>query len=211
MLAQYISRVLAFAGRGLVLRTDALQILIAALLPAFFQIIDLPMPETTATAIAAYVGYGLAIFFLMRIVAAPYFLWRAVMDNAADLQRRLGEPEFLERQRLADANVADKLTLAKSLGQLKYWVQAVVLASRNAEGAAMDSLNLARRAVGLSAEELSYDEALRHKCFEVVNLCDRVVVGTREGADVRIETSELNNAVTGVQRYLRTGDKAGLA
>lgn len=115
----YIGAVLRFAFKGAILRTDQLSIVAAVSVPAIFHTSGSPMPEWAGSyaslAILILVGAGVGL----RLVTAPYFLWRGQNTVIADLKRQLDSPRHLERQHLAKILAEERQHVADEVSRIR--------------------------------------------------------------------------------------------
>jgi hypothetical protein len=112
MLWQYIGLILSFSLRRSTIRTDIMQILAASALPAAAKFAGLKMPETASNDILAYIGLATIAFIVLRLLCAPYFIWREQVGNIGELRAELSRPERLVLAKLAKhrARARAKLT-----------------------------------------------------------------------------------------------------
>lgn len=118
----YLGAVLRFACKGAILRTDQLSIVAAVLVPAVFVASGRSMPEWAA----AYVAWAIIILVVgvigLRLLMAPYFLWREQNAKIAELERKQDSPRILERQELARLLAAERRMVAEEATRIRTFI-----------------------------------------------------------------------------------------
>lgn len=104
---QYIGKVLSFTLRGSVKQADSWQILIGGtalpsiIIGVFFQIVGLNVPTFDAAQFPTYLGYGFLVWLCIRLLIAPFFIWREQFEESVELRLELSKPERIVLERLA--------------------------------------------------------------------------------------------------------------
>lgn len=115
MLWQYIGLVLSFSLRRSTIRTDIMQILAASALPAAAKFAGIKMPETASNDMLAYIGLATIAFIVLRLLCAPYFIWREQTAHIRDLKLELSKPERLVFAKIAEHRAKARAKLAAAL------------------------------------------------------------------------------------------------
>lgn len=95
--------------------TDALQILAASALPAISTLFGLKLPEDAGTLVLAYIGLAALTFFAIRLLWAPYSIWKEQAGEISRLQIELSKPERMVMERLARHRAKARAKLAAKL------------------------------------------------------------------------------------------------
>ena len=120
MLIKYLIKIFGFTFRGLVIRTDALQILLAAAFPSIYHIMGWPMPSELAPSIAAYIGYAVGTFLLMRLVAAPYFIWKEDQKKIKSIEDKLLLPDKRAKEQMLKAITKRRIDLIDQVNEITF-------------------------------------------------------------------------------------------
>jgi hypothetical protein len=122
MIWQYIGLVLSFAFRRSTIRTDVMQILAASALPAFAKFAGLKMPESASGDVLAYIGLATIAFIFLRLVSAPFFIWREQIGEIGALKLELSAPERIELERMAKLRAKKRVALAAEIRNFHWTV-----------------------------------------------------------------------------------------
>lgn len=76
MIYVFIKSCFKFAIKDSFYRIDCASTLIGVLVPSLYWWNGKPMPETTVGQISFYIGFALLIIVLIRLLVAPYFVWK---------------------------------------------------------------------------------------------------------------------------------------
>lgn len=115
MLWNYLGRVFAFAFRRTTPAIDGLQVVAASALPAIARISGAHFAANASTDALAYIGFAAIAFVLLRLLSAPYFIWRDQSQEIAQLKHDLNLPERRERALLTKKRVKYRLKLASHI------------------------------------------------------------------------------------------------
>jgi hypothetical protein len=127
MLWRFIGLVLSFAFRRTTNAIDGSQVVLASALPAVAKVIGVPFaPDTSADGLA-YIGLAAVAFVGLRLISAPYFVWKEQSGEIGDLRLELEKPERIELDALARKRAQARLDLAKLTGKIR-WELAVLAA-----------------------------------------------------------------------------------
>ncbi len=75
------------------------------------------MPADLTLDMLAWVGYAFAGLLIVRLVTAPYFIWKDDQAKLSGLEARLSEPDQKVREHLAGALADSRLKLADGLSE----------------------------------------------------------------------------------------------
>jgi hypothetical protein len=180
MKESYLASVLRFAVKGFVFRTDAMQILLASLVPAYFQAKGVAMPEGTANIVLTYIAYGTITFMALRFVTAPYFIWKEQNETIDALQKVMDEPKRLSAKNQAEHLTKLKMSLADDVGKLKY-LALIHGIGRNTgpKNSVSDFFAASNRASAL-VEQLPNSDDLAKRCREFICQCNIVFGDDRD-------------------------------
>ncbi len=112
MLWNYLGQIFAFAFRRTTPAIDGLQVVAASALPAIARISGAHFAANASTDALAYIGFAAIAFVLLRLLSAPYFIWRDQSQEIAQLKHDLSLPERRERELLVKNRVKSRLNLA---------------------------------------------------------------------------------------------------
>jgi hypothetical protein len=152
MLWNYIGEVFRRAWSPAPRVTDALQVLAASALPAVGKFAGLNLPQTADSDALAYIGLAALSYIAIRLVWAPYSLWKDQKAEIKELRSDLSKPERLIIERLADhraearATLAGKLEDYQTLAYYEDWSDT----AKQASGAQMSEIRHLQARAGLS-------------------------------------------------------------
>ncbi|TVR11122.1 MAG: hypothetical protein EA385_01915 [Salinarimonadaceae bacterium] len=105
----YLSLVFAFVFQRAFLRIDIASAVVSALAPGVFFLWGYEMDPTGIT-LSVWLLAAIGVAFAIRVVCAPYFIWRRDQKRIAELQAEIDEPREKRRRemknRLIDARMA---------------------------------------------------------------------------------------------------------
>lgn len=101
MLAEYTKSVLSRAISPAMRFTDGLQLAVAVAVPAFAKFSGVSVGAAANETAFAYVGAALVSLIVIRLLWAPYALWKDQSSRIEDLQEQLARPAHMVRQLLA--------------------------------------------------------------------------------------------------------------
>lgn len=93
MIGNYLFRCIGFAIQKSIRGADALSILAALAIPAWYWWKDKPMPENILGFYAFCILAVIAAFILVRLFTAPYFMWKEDQKTIKALEKKLLNPE----------------------------------------------------------------------------------------------------------------------
>lgn len=111
----FFGRLLRFAARGFVVRTDALQIVVAAAAPGLASMLGIELPANASDSLAAYLLLVVLAWATLRLVTAPYFIWKEDQETIRGLEERLGRPGQVRREETARITAQARATFAARL------------------------------------------------------------------------------------------------
>jgi hypothetical protein len=193
----YLAKIATFVFSRTVIRTDALQVIAAAAIPAAYRLARLPMPDSTSTEIAAYIGLFISAYLLIKLICAPYFIWREDQKNIKEIRDAASSPEAEMRKYAMKAVANDRIALAGAIAALRASVTQI---RQRQATIPSDEWVSSRGEVIRLAERLSFDEKLSQDCREVVHLGDLIVDSVKNHEDCRGEVSSLEQLSKDVQR-----------
>ncbi|MBE1525704.1 hypothetical protein GGC65_000160 [Sphingopyxis sp. OAS728] len=101
MFAEYAKSVLSRAISPAMRFTDGLQLAVAVAVPAFARFSGVSVGEAANDTALAYVGAALVSLIAIRLLWAPYELWKEQSIRIVELQGELARPTHMVRQLLA--------------------------------------------------------------------------------------------------------------
>lgn len=120
MFVQYIGLLFSFAFRRSTVRTDVMQILAASALPGVAKFAGFKMPDTASNDVLAYIGLATIAFIVLRLIYAPYAVWKEQLSEMGVLREELAKPERVEANRLAEIRAEAKADLAYVIAQMGF-------------------------------------------------------------------------------------------
>jgi len=168
MSASYLTAILRFTFRRLVLRTDALQIILASAIPALYHWAGLKMPAGLPTTTLAFIGYAALGWLTLRLVTAPYFIWREQNERIRSLEDEVNSPELVERKILAERRAGLRIELVDILGKLKV---SALNRNRPRDADLLEMHELTTRATAV-AEQFSHDQILIQGTRDFTQYCN---------------------------------------
>lgn len=114
----YSSRILEKALAPTIRAIDVLGFTIPPIVAAYYWLIGRTMPEAMGQAIGLWIlGGGLA-FVILRVLSAPYFVWKEDQAAIAELRSTLAAPQTREAAELWK----HRLELRRELGECLGWI-----------------------------------------------------------------------------------------
>jgi hypothetical protein len=114
----YLEAIAHFAWRRSLVLTDRLSIIIGVLVPAIARVTGKPVAEDLASTLA----WGAIIIVLggvaLRLITAPYFIWREQNKTIAELRAGLAAPEHSMKQAIHADIAAARIGLFEQLSRI---------------------------------------------------------------------------------------------
>lgn len=151
----YLGLIVSRAFAGAVLFTDKLAILAGVLTPAFFQASGEAMPEWVAGYIAWAIIITVAGGILLRLLTAPYFIWREQNSRIAKLEHELASPERQMKEKITDYLADCRLDFVNEI----FRVQEMALSTSTKDPTDLLAFQTNERIQRL-LKELAFDEEL---------------------------------------------------
>jgi hypothetical protein len=95
--------------------TDGLQVLAASAFPAVGKFVGIKMPTDIGNDTLAYIGAATLAFIFIRLVWAPYAIWKDQNTDMAGLRLELSKPERLLFEKLVKHRARARIKLAAEL------------------------------------------------------------------------------------------------
>ena len=121
MLWAYIGLVLRFALRRTTPIIDALQTIAASAVPALAKLAGVKMAANATDSVLAYIGLAAVAFVILRLVSAPYFIWKEQTIGIESLKSEISAPGRLEAMRMAKLRAKSRAKMARITHQM-YWI-----------------------------------------------------------------------------------------
>lgn len=203
MKENYLTSVLRFALKGFVLRTDAMQIILASLVPAYFQARGVAMPDGIANIVLTYIAYGAIAFVTLRFVTAPYFIWKEQNAKILALQDIVDEPKRSSAKRQAEYITDLKLELSTLIGGVSSFALEHGPLNKSIEfwNKIQDDIDLARA----KANELSHNEELWDLCNDTIHFIGLVLRDKQEHKINQEDRNKLNELSKKTLKLLQSG------
>lgn len=169
----YFKAVLKYAVRGFVGRTDGFQIVLASLVPAFYQIMGRPMPVETQNVVLTYIAYATFGFIIIRLITAPYFVWRDQEVKIAELKEKAEEPLRQAAIKKMERTFNLKSALSKEISKLTAAALDYSAVSQIADYwlGIQDRINDVRGRL----PEIAHDQQLWDQCQDVLHLIEILI------------------------------------
>ncbi|MCJ2133017.1 hypothetical protein MKK69_02865 [Methylobacterium sp. J-026] len=120
----YLSLVVKMAFARWAPRTDLWSGALGALIPCFYVLSGRPVPDNVTTLVAeiavGFVFSGIAV----RLLLAPYLIWKSDQATIADLKRQLEEPARLRREATENAFQQARVDFAIEMRKFLYGTDA---------------------------------------------------------------------------------------
>lgn len=98
--------------------TDGLQIAAASALPALANFAGYDLPPSAEGSVLAYIGLAAIALLGIRLVWAPYSLWKEQMGEAAGLRLELSKPERMVWEHLARLRAQRRLQVTRLVDEM---------------------------------------------------------------------------------------------
>ncbi|HET7709009.1 MAG TPA: hypothetical protein VFK50_05675 [Sphingomicrobium sp.] len=120
MIWRYIGLVVAFAFSRSLLLTDRLSFMIGPLITAVLWLRGEPVPDNVAALIATATVATIAAVLLLRLLAAPFFVWKEDQLALASLRDQVGRPERVGAEEFSRIKAKRRLELVANLRDM-HW------------------------------------------------------------------------------------------
>jgi hypothetical protein len=178
--AAYFGRVWSFAFQKFTIRTDGMQIVAASLVPLLAPYLGIKNPSQANSEVLAYIGMAVLALILIRLLCAPYYIWK---EDQATIDRLVAELEAPERRAQASMEEhrdALRRELGDKLADLVAFTEAarvpMVLATYSGDHLAKTTTRIAEL-----ISQLSYDVTLRVASINLQGLCLNIMREIHEG------------------------------
>src|SRR5262249_54692286 len=141
--------------------TDQLSVYAAVLVPAALALWGPAMPEALGGYAAVAIVTLVSCLAVLRLLSAPYAVWREQAKEIDDLRKELAKPEQIERHRLAEHLADVRAKLSNELAEIS---QAAM--GHDQKGGTVSS----SRAEKL-INQMAYEEPLASMCREYLHHC----------------------------------------
>jgi hypothetical protein len=181
----YLLRVLRFAFRGFAIRTDVWYAIISLAVSALTGGTDKPVSEITTHDVAWYFLIAVAVYMGLRLLAAPYYLWKEDQSEISRLRAETNWPDRYEDEATLRYRVALRTELSDQLAKLVSIAEYSTVPATLAliyEGREQEILQTSFR-IREIISALSYDVALRVTCINLTDLCHRIMNAASERED----------------------------
>lgn len=181
----YLRRVLQFAFRGFAIRTDVWYALVSIAVSALTGAGDKPVSEITTHDIAWYFLTALGVYLTLRLVAAPYYLWK---EDQAEINRLREEADWPNRYE-TESSLKYRLELRNELSEklAKFITMAefstVPETMELFYGTRSDEISTTRIRINEIISALSYDVSLRVTCINLRGLCEKIMLASVRGEE----------------------------
>lgn len=157
----YIGEVLKRAFAPTVRVTDGMQIAAASALPAIGKFSGVRMPETIDNDALSYIGAATLAFVIIRLLWAPYAIWKDQVADANELRLALSKPEKLLAEKLVKHRAKARIKLASELEDFQTFAFSEVWEGYAAQESAM-LMNKIRRLQAEAGLSDTFDDARRY-------------------------------------------------
>ncbi|WP_193176730.1 hypothetical protein [Oricola nitratireducens] len=117
MLGEFITRSVRFALRPSLRWADALSVFATLAVPAWFWIKEAPIPEWGPGFIAILILSIVVALIFLRVLSAPYFVWKVDKEALQRLQSTLADSSRRRRVFFEDRFLSDRYELSKKINQ----------------------------------------------------------------------------------------------
>ena len=118
MFLVYLGEVVKRAFSPAARLTDGLQIAVASALPAAARFAGVEMGPSTQNDALAYIGLVAVSLIVIRVLWAPYDMWREQSGLVADLKLELTKPERLITEHMAKRKAKNRIKILEHLRQV---------------------------------------------------------------------------------------------
>jgi hypothetical protein len=190
---RYLGRVWTFAFRRFALRTDAMQILAASLVPMIAPYLGVQNPSQANSEVLAYIGMAILALVVIRLLSAPYFIWREDQAEIRELRHELDAPDRREMEAGLDHRIALRRELAEKLAKLISVAQMSQTPEmlEMAYGHRKNELGETTARISEIITALSYDVALRVTCLNLEQLCWKIIQKAGQKEDISADLTRL--------------------
>lgn len=185
----YSIRILEKALSPTLRAMDVLGFTIPPIVAGYYGLAGKPMPEEIGQAIAFWILGGSIALILLRLVSAPYFVWREDQDKIAELMMEVAAPLRGEMMKLAEIRAEARAEVADNLSAMNTITERARLGNDQARQKLIELMERNDGLIGRLNACRVFDEAYTH--YALLSL-DRV-----EGKDSgnNSERLDLGNAL----------------
>tara|TARA_A100001391_G_scaffold204831_1_gene202058 strand:+ start:338 stop:973 length:636 start_codon:yes stop_codon:yes gene_type:complete len=102
--------------------TDVVGFCFPPMVAVYFNIRGQDMPDGFETWMLALIGYAFAGVLVLRLLSAPYFIWKEDQARICQLEMSLDRPNQQMRERLAETLASSRIQLADGLSTFNHFV-----------------------------------------------------------------------------------------
>ncbi|MCJ8509029.1 hypothetical protein MUU53_14015 [Rhizobium lemnae] len=116
---RYLKLILEFAFRRSLMRIDIYAAVLTAIGPALFFAAGLTIPPDLTVYISLVVAAMVVATLILRVISAPYFIWKADQAEILRLNEELASPQRHARKALMEQFATEKFQLLRQLMRIK--------------------------------------------------------------------------------------------
>lgn len=168
----YLAAIWRFASPKAVTRLDTWQVIVGRSLPLFYRLRGLPMSSDATTYWLSLLGLLALGTFLIRVLIAPYFIWKEQQAKISHLTAKLDEPRQLQL-RIAAENIAKlKLPLIEMIGAMRSAAFTYGIGRLDTDAMKQKLTDYGRTTEQFrkQIEQLSHERDLHTKCMDFAHL-----------------------------------------
>lgn len=174
----YGSRILEKALAPTIRAIDVLGFTLPPIVAAYYWLVGRTMPEEIGQAIGLWILGGGLTFIAVRLLSAPYFVWREDQARIAELQTQLDAPERQAEAEMRLFTTGLRKEISKALGELAATVtqpKAVFTKGLVTEGDIWSQVRNVDRIIS----QISYDVPARIASIQFRNACVAILAGEK--------------------------------
>ncbi|MGX8007937.1 hypothetical protein ACVDG8_002475 [Mesorhizobium sp. ORM8.1] len=107
------------AFSGSVLFTDKLSIVAGVFVPAAFEFAGKPVTEAVQGYVAAFIVLAVGGGIVLRLLTAPYFIWKEDQGRISALQSALDAPAQRQREKLAELIAQERIKTVEVITRVR--------------------------------------------------------------------------------------------
>lgn len=182
----YLGRVWTFAFRRFALRTDAMQVVAASAIPLLAPYLGIKNPTQVSSEVLAYIGMAALALIAIRILSAPYFIWKEDQNLIEEQREELEAPDRreieagLEHRILLRRELVEKMAKLVAMAGLAQAPKGLEAAYRHRETEMVETTTRISEIVSAMA----YDVPLRVCSLNLQTLCLNIMSKASKGEPI---------------------------
>lgn len=172
-----------------------MQVVAASAIPSIAPLLGIKNPTQANSEVLAYIGFAALALIVIRLLCAPFFIWKEDQAKIALLQSRIDQPSRLEREAMIEYSVELRKRLSADLAAFIGGVMEIASPSIRESTYSIPVMTLIdrQRDIANTLQQLSFDHLLRVSVWNIVTFASSIA---KDASDMTIEPERLRRLKT---------------